>query len=312
MNSRIVLLSLLVVFSLCIGPSSIGREEYCEKVWKYDLECALNKTLSVGEIEKVSDLARSLRGINCAETAWKTLKWIQENVRYDVVKASLPPPIITLKGRDIIVQSPDRFYQTPEETARFRKGICGDIAILITALMLSNDCKTYVAFIDFQNKNVDHLASLVFLDRLYVLDQTLPPMDLGSYYNKWLREGKKIHSIAIYEKGVRIENLSAEELKNQNQEFAEKDLKRFQDFLVNELGKRFAHGSPERFKEKLIVRMSFEGLADYYTDLFSEKIAEMVVEKLLEKVEGRWDKFTLEIMANYPDIEVSLTLFRTL
>lgn len=308
--NRVAVVSIVAVFSLCLGFGGITKEEYCEKVWRYDLECALNKTLSAEEVEKVSNVV-NVHGTNCAETAWKTLEWVQENVRYDYVKASLPPPVIILKGKDVIIQTPERFYQTPEETARLKKGICGDIAILTTALMLSNNCKSYVALIDFHGEDVDHLASLVFLDRLYVLDQNLPPMDLGSYYNKWLREGRKIDSITIYERGLRVANLTAEELRNQDQEFTEEDLKRLQVLITSEIKKRVSFWNLERFKEKLVLRMKFEGFADYYSDVFADKIAELLAKKLLEKVEGRWDAFTLEIKANFPDLEVILTLFKT-
>ncbi|MEM0203893.1 MAG: transglutaminase-like domain-containing protein [Archaeoglobaceae archaeon] len=309
MSSRVAVVLIAVLLSFCLGLGGISKEEYCEKVWRYDLECALNKTLSAEEIEKVSGVL-DLHGANCIDSAWKTLEWVQENIRYDHVKASLPPPVITFKGRDVIVQTPERFYQTPEETVRLGKGICGDIAILTTALMLSNNCKSYVALIDFHGEEVDHLASLVFLDKFYVLDQNLPPMDLGSYYNKWLREGKRIDNVTIYDKGLKIGNLTAEELRMQDQEFTKDDLKRLEALMANEMKKNFSFGSVDRFREKLVLRMKFEGFADYYSDAFADKIAELLAKRLLEKVEGDWDAFTLEAKANFPDLEVVLTLFR--
>lgn len=309
MNPRILLISLALILSLCLSFGGVSREEYCEKVWRYDLECALNKTLSKEEIEKVLGVVE-LQGTSCEEIAWNTLEWVQENVRYDVVKASLPSPVIIFKGRDVIVQSPERFYQTPEETAKLKKGICGDIAIFTTALLLGKNCKSYVAFVDFRDQEVDHLASLVLLDKFYVLDQNLPPMDLGSYYNKWLREGKRIEQITIYDRGVKIGNLSVEDLKSQDREFKEQDLDILRALIVEEIKKRFSFGNLDRFGQKIVLRMKFDGFADYYSDVFAKKIAELIAEKLLEKVEGKWDAFTLEAKANFPDLEIVLTLFK--
>ncbi|MEM2895141.1 MAG: transglutaminase-like domain-containing protein [Archaeoglobaceae archaeon] len=309
MSSRVVVVLVAVLLSFCLGFGGISKEEYCEKVWRYDLECALNKTLSAEEIEKVSGIV-NLHGSNCMDFAWKTLEWVQENIRYDYVKASLPPPVITFKGRDVIIQSTERFYQTPEETVRLGRGICGDIAILTTALMLRHNCKSYVALVDFQNEEVDHLVSLVFLDKLYVLDQNLPPMDLGSYYNKWLRAGKRIEHITIYDKGLKLGNLTAEELRVQDQAFTKDDLKRLETLMASEMKKRFSFGALERFREKLVLIVKFEEFADYYSDAFADKIAEFLVKRLLEKVEGDWDAFTLEAKAKFPDLEVTLTLFR--
>ncbi|MFN3384549.1 MAG: transglutaminase-like domain-containing protein [Archaeoglobaceae archaeon] len=309
MNPRILLVSLALILSLCLSFGEVRREEYCGKVWRYDLECALNKTLSNEEIEKVLSFV-DVKGISCVEIAWNTLEWVQKNVRYDVVKASLPPPVITFKGGEVVVQSPERFYQTPEETAKLKKGICGDIAILTTALMLAKNCKSYVAFVEFRNQEVDHLASLVFLDRFYVLDQNLPPMDLGSYYNKWLREGKRIEQITIYDMGVKIGNLTVEDLKSQDREFTKQDLDLLRALIVDEMKKRFSFGNLDRFEQKAVLRMKFEGFADYYSDVFADKIAELIAEKLLEKVDGKWDAFTLEARDNFPDLEIVLTLFK--
>lgn len=310
MSSRIALVLIALSLSLCLGFGELSREEYCEKVWRYDLECALNKTLSPSEIEKVSQVV-STSSTSCAEIAWETLKWIQENVRYDQVKASLPLPVITIKGRNVEVQPAERYYQTPEETVGLGRGICGDIAILTTALMLSKNCKSYVALIDFRGEETDHLASLVFLDDFYVLDQILPPMDLGSYYNKWLREGKRIEKVTVYEKGSPIGNFSEDELKIRDRKFTEGNLKRIRALLVDEIKGKIPFGIPEHFREKLVIKMRFNGFADYYTDTFADKIAELLAKKLLEKVEGDWNAFTIEVGAKFPDLEVALTLYKT-
>ncbi|MEM0351227.1 MAG: transglutaminase-like domain-containing protein, partial [Archaeoglobaceae archaeon] len=138
---RSLLLSFLTLFLVCCTGVEIGKmskEEYCQKTWKFDLECALNHTLSDEEVQKISELAEKLKGENCKQTAWNALKWVEENLKYDYYKASLPPPTIITKGREVTVLNPERIYQTPEETMMLRKGICGDFAILTTAILIRN------------------------------------------------------------------------------------------------------------------------------------------------------------------------------
>lgn len=302
---KMLILALIPILASCLG---ISKEDYCEKAWRFDLECALNYTLSEKEIAKISNLAEKLNGRDCAKTAWNILEWTEENIRYNDSKASLPAPKITIKGREVIVDNPWRVYQTPEETLMLRSGICGDYAILITALLLKNNCKAYIAYVNFKNSEIDHLASLVLLDRFYVLDQKLPPIDLASYYRKWLRDGKEVESLEIYERDRRIMNLTAEDMLSQDYEFKKEDLRRIEFLLTEKLKKSFVQDEIAVYREKFILRMSFEGLADLYSPVFAEEFAEMIYKKVMERIKGKWSRFKLEIQLQWPDIILNLSL----
>ncbi|MEM4702541.1 MAG: transglutaminase-like domain-containing protein, partial [Archaeoglobaceae archaeon] len=162
-------------------------------------------------------------------------------------------------------------------------------------------------FVDFIDYEIDHLASAVLLDKIYVLDQKLPPMDLGSYYNKWLREGKRIGGIVIYERDKKLMSFNESEIMAQNYKFTKRDLEELKNLLIEKLKRELAYGE-FYYREKLIITMFFDGLADYYTPMFSEEIAEMIKERLLEKIEKKWKGFSLELEVSWPDIVLKLSL----
>lgn len=298
----------LFALLLCVG---LTEKEYCQKAWRYDFECALNATLSDEEIAKISDYALKLKGKDCVESAWNVLKWVEENIEYDKQKASLPKPVILVKGREVEVLNPERFYQTPIETAKLRRGICGDFAIFTTAALLYNNCSALILHLEFENEEIGHLSSVVLLDQFYVLDQNLPPLDLGSYYKKWLKEGKKIQNLSVCEKtGCR--KLELDNLPDYN--FSFEDMELLRKILSERLGKSIFEDQSldlKKYRKSMIITVKFPDYADYYTPVFSSKISEMIAEKLekeIEKTNEKWNSFKITIQEIGNDIEIKLQL----
>lgn len=306
-------IAILVVFLAGCLSFELSREEYCSKAWRWDLECALNKTLSDKELEKVRGLSMMLKGGDCIESSWNVLYWVEENIEYDVYKAHLPIPSIMIRGKEVIVQNPERMYQTPLETSQLRKGICGDYAILMTALLINLNCKPYLLRIEFDQEEAGHLATAIFLDQYYVLDQKLPPMDLGSYYKKWLQEGKRITIVHIYDKENLIGNLTASEMQEFDYVLSESDLKFIENHLREVLRKRLLEDAriPLGYWEYATLRITFYNYAELYTPAYSKKIAEKIAKEVIENFENgnkNWRTFKVKVLQSSADIIVELQL----
>lgn len=310
---KLLLLILIpLVLSGCLS-FELSREEYCTKAWRWDLECALNVTLSHEEVSKVKDLSFKLRGDDCIESSWNALQWIEENIEYDNLKAQLPSPTIITRGKEVIVQNPDRIYQTPIETVEIGKGICGDYAILTTALLMNLNCKPYLLRLEFDGEETRHLATAIFLDQYYVLDQKLPPMDLGSYYKKWSREGKRITVAHIYDKGLLIGEITAEEMMEFDYKLSDSDLKFLENHVREELRKKLREDQriPSGYWEYAKLRITFQNYGELYTPAFSEKIAEKIAKGVIESVEENdknWRSFKLELKQISGDIIAEVQL----
>lgn len=309
---HILLIIIPLLISCCLSLG-LTREEYCQKTWRWDLECALNFTLSNEEIAKVKELAESLRGKDCVESSWNVLEWIEKNIEYDSWKALLPSPTILTKGKEVEILNPERYYQTPIETVGLRKGICGDYAILTTALLMNLDCNPHPIRFEFEGETTEHLATAVFLDQYYVLDQTLPPMDLGSYYKKWLREGKRINMSYVYDRGVQIEKISPDEMKKFDFKFSDSDLKFLEDQLRDRLRQRMKEDPkiPSGYWKLANLRITFQNYAELYTPVFKEKIAKMIADEVIESLSDKdenWRAFKVEVVQKSSDLIVDLQL----
>lgn len=309
---KLLLVLIPLILAGCLS-FELSREEYCNKAWRWDLECALNLTLTEEEISKVRDLAESLRGKDCIESSWNVLKWVEENIEYDNFKAQLPSPTIITKGKEVVVHSPERIYQTPIETVELGKGICGDYAILITALMINLNCKPHILRFEFTGEETGHLAVGILLDQYYVLDQNLPPMDLGSYYKKWLHEGKRINKTYIYDFGVLIGEINANEMRNFDYRFSESDLRFLKDQLRYTLREYYREDTriPQGYWEYLKLKITFQNYAEFYTPAFAKKIAEKISEEVLKTIEENkkdWRAFKLELSQISDDIVVEIQL----
>ncbi|MCX8172485.1 MAG: hypothetical protein N3D09_02585, partial [Archaeoglobaceae archaeon] len=289
------------------------REEYCAKTWRWDLECALNATLSEEEIGKGRALSLMLKGEDCSESSWNILQWVEEEIVYDTHKSSLPTPTIVIKGREITIKNPERVHQTPAETVELGRGICGDYAILTSALLLNLNCKPYIFRFDFASDDVGHLTSAIFVDQYYIIDQKLPPMDLGSYYKKWLKEGKKITRAFIYERGLQIGEIGAEEMQKFDYDFTQSDLEFMEELIRDSLRKRLREDPwiSRGYKEYAILKITFYEYAEFYTPLFAEKIALKMVKDVLERVDEtnrNWVAFKVELRQKHDDILVEVHL----
>ncbi|MEM0214982.1 MAG: transglutaminase-like domain-containing protein [Archaeoglobaceae archaeon] len=309
---RLFLILVPLILAGCLS-FELSREEYCSKAWRWDLECALNLTLTDEEVKKIGELAESLRGNDCVESSWNVLEWVEENIEYDNFKAQLSSPIIITKGKEIMVQNPDRIYQTPIETVKIRRGICGDYAILIAAFMINLNCKPYVLRFEFTEEETGHLAVGLLLDQYYVLDQKLPPMDLGSYYKKWLHQGKRINRTYIYDYGLLIGEISANEMRNLDYNFSSSDLRFLKDRLRISLREYFREdsGIPQGYWEYLSLKITFQNYADFYTPVFAEKFAEKISKEVLRAIKEYkkdWKAFKLEISQISGDLVVEVQL----
>lgn len=311
------LLSLLLLSLLVSGCLSFGlsRDDYCSKAWRWDLECALNFTLSDEEVVRVRGLSEELRGKDCVESSWNILDWVEENIEYDSYKAMLPSPTIVIRGKEVTIQNPERVYQTPFETLRLKKGICGDYAILTFALLRNLECTAYILKVDFEKEEIGHLATIILADQYYVLDQKLPPMDLGSYYKKWLREGKKITKVHIYDKGLLKASFNSSEINKFDYKITESDLRFLENKIREVLRQRLNEDPriPSGYWEYAKLKITFQNYAELYTPLFSEKIAEKIAKGVMRSVEEtnkKWRVFKLDLMPSSTDLIVEVQLAR--
>ncbi|MDI9611382.1 MAG: transglutaminase-like domain-containing protein [Archaeoglobales archaeon] len=315
-NALFLILVYLLTLLICGCISfELSKEEYCNKTWRWDLDCALNETLSEKEVSKVSELALKLKGRDCIESSWNVLKWVEENIEYDSQKAEFPTPIIILKGRDVMIQNSERSYQTPLETVKLGKGICGDYAILTSALLINLDCKPYILRFEFNNEETGHLATAILLDQYYILDQNLPPMDLGSYYKKWAVDQLEITKVHIYDRGVLVGEISGDEMLEFDYKFSDSDLKVIENRIKEMLTHRLIEDPriPAGYFEALIIKITFPNYVEFYTKAFSEKIAENIAEEILESIEKsdkKWRAFYIELKVNSGDLIVGVHLGR--
>ena len=321
---RIAVILLALIVAGC-SQVQLSEEELCEKTWRYDLACALKHTLSGSEISKIKNLADKLRGENCAESAWNILAWVDENIQYDVQKASLPQPVIEVVGRDVkVVAGEARMYQTPAETVMLGRGICGDYAILTAALLLAADCSAYVLNVSFAGEEQNHVTAAVKLDQLYVLDQHLPPMDLGSYYRKWLRDGKTIERVEVYEvtpgKVAVVATMQRNDLERFDYAMTQADAENLERKIESMLHDSFGLKVDERLKGKTlphdyvsgeIWRLTVQDYADYFTPAFADEIAEHFYDMLVEDLDLKNARaFNLEVAVQGDDVVLTLVVAR--
>ncbi len=296
------LIALLIVLSLVMGCTQISpkvsevkekgfdKEKFCDKLWRYDLDCALKRLPT--EAGEVKWLAEKLKGKSCAETAWNVLKWVDENIKYDSVKASYPPPVVEIHGNSVkIVSGKERFYQTPAETVALKKGICGDYALLIAALLIDSNCSAYVFNISFTDNSPNHVASAVKIDgHYYILDQHLPPLDTGGYAYKWRKEGKTLKDARVYEIGREVKFIGNIGKFDDSYGITADDIA----FLKNRISEMIESKYGLKFDPKLgkshtgyrflkTYRVKLSDMAEYYSPPFKNEIASFVLDKVLQK-----------------------------
>ncbi|WP_175058952.1 transglutaminase-like domain-containing protein [Thermococcus sp. 2319x1] len=326
----------------------IPPESYCSNgYWRYIFEDALKCALTEEELSKISYLANQLKGKTLQESVWNILDWLDENIEYDYYKASLPEPIIwrSLDGEIIGVSGGEGTeVQTPYETIQKGKGVCGDYTVLTAALLLEMGYDpVYVLEIDFKNSQIGHVTTIVKInDDYFVLDQHLPVMDLGTYYNSWsvyrqetLNETLFISNATVYEikksgNGVlvrKIEVLSAEDFKRKDHTFSSLDLSKISEDLRRMFKEHYpnlifdsniadldkGYYLPIGYSDGRIWRMEFPHYADYYNPVFHEQFIEHFYEKFVENSEIRHDlqrfnRFWIKIKQENDSIKVILNL----
>jgi|GEM_PF-1023037 len=113
--------------------------------WRYDFKSALKCALSSEELEKVPELAYTLKGSSLSESIWSVLAWVEENIDYDWDKALLPNPIIEWSNGEFrVISGENNTFQTPYETIHRGKGVCSDYSILTAALLLKMVIRQYI------------------------------------------------------------------------------------------------------------------------------------------------------------------------
>lgn len=307
------LLVLALFAVMCISNSDVGSiHDYCDKLWRYDTECAIKYMFTPQELEKISGIAERVRGENCKETAWNALKWVDENIKYDQEKAMLPPAEIVISPLGVKVESGERKLQTPSETVLLGKGICGDYAILTAALITYNGCTVYIANVTFANDDEGHLAAAVKINGSYFfLDQHLPPLDAGSYYKKWAGDGKTIVSVTLYSL-----NGSSTTLHDFSDDYTmtKADLEALENLVGKSLEKyglkkdsRLGKNLPAGYTTGRIITYTLPQFAEFYSPEFRSELAEYIVEQLAKSVnfEG-FRSYRVEVQKSGGDLEVKL------
>ncbi|ACS89959.1 MAG TPA: hypothetical protein HA302_01275 [Thermococcaceae archaeon] len=280
--------------------------------WRYIFKEALKYGLSSNELTKISYLAIELKGQTIQESVWNILEWLQNNIEYDSYKASLPAPTIQISENGTIIGitgGEGTEIQTPYETIKKGKGICTDYTILTLALMLEMDYSLVYAFeISFENSNTKHVTAAIKIDDEYfLLDQNLPPMDLGTYYNKWAlyREEKLLISNAtVYEIQKSGESLTikiigimpAEDFKNRNYDFTSANLAVMandlmelflenypnlsKDFYISDIDKK-VH-LPYGYANRSTWKLELPNFIDYYTLTFHREFVKYFYRRFTE------------------------------
>lgn len=141
------------------------------------------------------------------DKAWAILEWIDENIEYEYTKADYVDALVynwsklTSEQKELY-DNLTRLY-APNDIIVYKKGICGDYAILTAAMLLDSGVSpVYLLDISFENSKVGHAAVAVKIEgELFVLDQHLPPIPIGNYYWTWAikNNSKIIANITFYE-----------------------------------------------------------------------------------------------------------------
>ncbi len=283
-------------------------KENCKLLWRYSFKCALEYALNYTNLEKVRFIAKKLEGNSVQQKVWNVLKWEDKNIKYNWSKATLQPTVIEYVGSRVKIIRKGIWYQTPEETIEKRSGICGDYAILTAALLIDMNVTPYVAVVNFTS-GLSHAAVLVKIDGwFFVLDQHLPPMDLGTYYKDWLfyrtKFGcRKIVSLHIFRvipgrvsKVIDVGFVNASEMKKEDYNISYRDLKALSNAVMLEFEKKGLNpdynlkglkpGSylPAGYTSGKYWTFKFPHYADYYNPVFYKQYSKYFFSQIYRDV----------------------------
>ncbi|MDK2783072.1 MAG: hypothetical protein PWQ32_661 [Thermococcaceae archaeon] len=158
---------------------------------------------------EISSISKQFAEYNTTlEKIWAVLEWVDENIQYNYTKAEHID--ILVANWSVFSEYQRELYinltklQAANDTAYLKSGICGDYAILTASLLLeSNITPVYMLDISFKGEEVGHAAVAVKINGEYfVVDQHIPPVHIGSYYWKWVDDGKEISNTTFYEIGL--------------------------------------------------------------------------------------------------------------
>lgn len=279
-------------------------KKICGKIWRYSFICALEYALNNTNLENIKTFAIKLKGQSLCESVWNVLKWEGKNIKYNWSKARLPATVVEYWGNRVKIIKKGIWYQTPAETIQKRSGICGDYAILTSALLLNLNITPYPAIVNFTSGS--HATVLTKIDGWYfVLDQHLPPMDLGAYYREWKYYrnstfgSRTIKDIHIYEvipgrraKVIDLGLISSSSMLKEDYRITDNDTKalcyalmeKFRNVgLVSDPNLRnLKPGSslPEGYVSGRYWTFSFPHYADYYNPVFYKEYVNLFFSRI--------------------------------
>ncbi|WP_457750966.1 transglutaminase-like domain-containing protein [Thermococcus sp.] len=265
-------------------------------LWRYVLKDALSCILGNEELRVISPLAEELKANSTVQSVWNILGWEGEWISYDWEKAKEPFPRVVIypNGTEEVVQGKNNTIQTPYETIMRRTGICTDYTVLTDALLLAmNYSPVYAVEINFTTPPNHAAAAIKINGWFFVLDQHLPPMNLGAYYRYWERQGKEISNATFYEISRGGERASVKSLgtvpgtdfMKQDYTMTSREAKNLAIVMMNLLYEKFGIKADERlqnmengtlpsgYKAGWTWRVRYYNMADYYHPFFREQYA---------------------------------------
>jgi hypothetical protein len=285
-----------------VGQESESGDACSGFLWRYELDRALLCTLSKKEVEKVENFATMLKGRTPLDTVWKVSEFI-DSLEYDWVKANMSNPEIVFwsDGRVEVTEGKENIFQTPMETIERGKGVCRDFAILALSILVNQyKGELYYLHIDFRDSGLKHAAAAIKIDgEFFVMDQHIPPLDVGSYFEKWKSlDSKVIERITVYPVKV---NGTVEvgnkyiitDFEHHDYEICKDDLLKIQKSISEKL-KEYGLKEDERLKKITssyvpsgyvkghLWKFTFAGYADFYNPVFHEQYIGYFFSKMTE------------------------------
>ncbi len=284
-------------------PSEDARLNCPTPLWRYILKDAASCMLSERELNVIKPLGTALKGHNIEESAWNVLEWEGKNLHYNWTKANETPSYIEVRsnGRTEVVSGGGSELQTPYETIKRGAGICTDYTLLTDALLLSMGYSpVYMMGINLSKSA--HATAVVRIGGWYfVLDQHLPPMDLGAYYNHWKETGNPIINATLYEiitaedqaSVKRIGFLNGTDFLKQTYTMDEHDALRLATGMEEVLSKEFNITAdrrlstsqngvlPQGYKSISAWSITFEEIAALYNPIFYNEYVNWLLGRIL-------------------------------
>ncbi|MDK2869831.1 MAG: uncharacterized protein PWP39_1066 [Pyrococcus sp.] len=286
MRVPLLILLFLVLTSGCIAPStpSFTQTPTCleqEKDLNKAIKCYLEDPR---EIKALTNLSKSLKGPNEEWTIWNILKWEEENLKYDDNK-------------------PTNYILRPSEFLVKRKGVCTDYTVLTLGLLLTlNYSQVGFMIVHYAESTTLHSTAIANVSgTLFVLDQKLPPLDLGSYIVESGKAGKLITQGELYyvsksNGSIIIEGptiLGANDFIRQDYKIDEQELKSIEIALKTMIAQKsklsqvyeLKYSLPRGFKERRAWILKIPRFRVIYNPIFKEQYLETIIYHILEDEE---------------------------